>query len=89
MGMMGLTFYLALIFFGGSMGIPMGMPPGPEDPLMANVAPEECAFYASWSGVAKTDPKANPTEKWMSQPVTSKAIVKRHDCRVFSANLQV
>ena len=76
MGMMSLSLYLAFVFFGGSMGIPMGMPPGPEDPMMAKFAPQECSFYASWSGVAKTDPKANPSEKWMAQPVTGKAIPK-------------
>lgn len=74
---MGFSFLLGiLLFVGGALGIPMGMPPGPEDPLMAKVAPENCLVYASWSGVAKLDPDANPTEKWMSQPKTSKLIPK-------------
>ena len=67
------AFFLAL---GGSMGIPMGFPPGPEDPMMARLAPEDCLIYASWSGVAETDGDANPTEKWLSQPKSSKMLGK-------------
>ena len=70
-----LLFGIVLLLCGG-MGLPMGMPPGPEDPMMSKLAPEECLMYASWSGVAKVDPDANPTEKWMSQPKVSKLILK-------------
>jgi hypothetical protein len=70
------AFLTLLLLLGGSMGIPMGLPPGPEDPVMAQVAPDNCVLYASWSGIAKIDPAANPTEKWMGQPSVSKAITK-------------
>jgi len=59
---------LLMLIFGG-MGVPLGMPPGPEDPMMANVAPEECLLYLSWAGVAKPDPKsANQTEQLLAEP---------------------
>ncbi len=59
---------ILLMIFGGSLGLPVGMPPGPEDPMMFKVAPENCVCYATWTGMAKLDPKANPTEAWMGQP---------------------
>ncbi len=69
---MGVGFFELLILlgfvFGGGFALPMGMPPGPEDPLMFQVAPEECAFYATWTGVAALDKNANPTEAWIAQP---------------------
>ncbi len=69
---MGMSFgYLFVILFAfgsGNMGIPMGMAPGPEDPIMAKIAPDDCVAYASWSGFVDVDAKANPTEAWMSQP---------------------
>lgn len=33
-------------------GLPLGVPPQPEDPLMARMAPPECCVYFSWSGAA-------------------------------------
>jgi len=50
-------------------GLPVGIPPGPEDPLLAKVAPEECVFYASWSGTAAPDPaSANRVERLAAEP---------------------
>src|SRR5689334_13706352 len=47
-----------------AFGLPLGLPPGPEDPLMARVAPPDCAFYVSWSATAAPQPgSANPLEK--------------------------
>ncbi|MFK7765969.1 MAG: hypothetical protein AB8B55_01920 [Mariniblastus sp.] len=70
--MIGIGFFEFLIpillMFGGNLGIPMGMSPGPEDPMMSRVAPDDIYGYASWSGVAEVDAKSNPTEKWMAQP---------------------
>ena len=70
MGMSFFGFLLVILFaFGfGNMGIPMGMAPGPEDPMMSKIAPDDCVAYASWSGFVDVDAKANPTEAWMSQP---------------------
>jgi type II secretory pathway pseudopilin PulG len=60
--------FLFLFGFGG-LGLPLGMPPAPEDPLLANVAPEECLFYASWAGMAAPNPQSsNPTERLLAEP---------------------
>lgn len=78
---MGTSFFeliiAALLLLGGSMGIPMGVPPGESDPVMYQVAPEkDCVLYASWVGVGKVDPNANQTEKWISQPAVLNAVFK-------------
>ena len=64
------------LIFGSGIGLPMGMPPGPEDPMMFRVAPENCIFYATWTGVGEIDGAANPTEAWMSQPEIQKMVLK-------------
>ena len=61
-------FLMVGIFFGGSFGLPMGVAPGPEDPMMFKIAPDNCVFYASWTGIGKLDMNSNPTEAWMAQP---------------------
>ena len=53
-------------FFGG-IGVPMGIVPGEEDPYLSQIAPEDCYFYASWSGTVPADPEKNVTEKWIAQ----------------------
>jgi len=50
-------------------GVPLGLPPGPEDAVMAQMAPEECLFYATWSPRGAADPKSNnETEKLLAEP---------------------
>jgi hypothetical protein len=50
-------------------GVPLGLPPLPEDPALARVAPEQCVWYFSWSGVAEPDPKSkNQTEQLIAEP---------------------
>ena len=49
---------------GSSFGLPVGVPPGPEDPAMAKIAPQECILYASWSPTVAADAQSNATEKW-------------------------
>jgi hypothetical protein len=61
-------FILLGIFFGGSFGLPMGVAPGPEDPMMFKIAPANCVLYASWTGIGELDKDANPTEAWMARP---------------------
>jgi hypothetical protein len=57
-----------LMFFAGK-GVPLGMPPGPEDPVVSRVAPEHCLYYMSWAGAADPDPKSrNQTEQLMAEP---------------------
>jgi hypothetical protein len=53
----------------GGMGLPLGVPPGPEDPMLGRVAPEQCLFYLSWAGTASPDPKSpNQTEQLLAEP---------------------
>ena len=60
---------LALLFLTGGVGLPLGLPPGPEDPAVAAAAPEECLFYLSWAGTAKPDPKSvNQVEQLIAEP---------------------
>ena len=30
------------------LGVPMGIPPGPEDPALTQIVPERCLFYYNW-----------------------------------------
>lgn len=62
--------------FGGSFGMPMGMPPAPEDPLMFRIAPEKCLAYVTWTGVSKIDANANPTEAYIAKPEIQKMVAK-------------
>ena len=49
--------------------LPLGLPPGPEDPVVANVAPQECLFYLGWASMAKPDPKSpNQLEQLFAEP---------------------
>jgi hypothetical protein len=60
----------SLMFSGGLVtGLPMGMPPAEEDPVMARVAPDECLVYVSWSASATPDPTSkNRTEQLLADP---------------------
>ncbi len=59
---------LALFGIGGS-GLPVGIPPAAEDPLLAKIAPDDCSFYLSWAGMAKPDPASgNHTERLLAEP---------------------
>jgi hypothetical protein len=61
--------FLFLTIFGGGWTVPLGLPPGPEEPAAARVAPEKCLFYASWAGMAAADPKSkNQTEQLLAEP---------------------
>jgi len=59
---------IVLLGLGGG-GIPLGVPPAEEVPLMANVAPEECLFYITWAGMAEPDPDSpNRVEQLVAEP---------------------
>lgn len=50
-------------------GLPLGMPPAEENPVMAKIAPEECIAYLSWAGSAAPDPEStNRTESLLAEP---------------------
>lgn len=60
---------LFLLLFGGGLGLPVGMPPLPPDPVMQSAAPEECLYYMAWNGTAEPDPSsANQTEQLLAEP---------------------
>jgi hypothetical protein len=60
---------LAMLLMGGGTGLPMSVPPLPEEPLPARIAPEQCLFYMSFSGTAQPDPKSrNQTEQLLAEP---------------------
>jgi hypothetical protein len=53
----------------GGFGVPLGVPPLPETPLLYNIAPEECLVYMSSSGAAAPDAKSpNQTEQLLAEP---------------------
>ncbi len=64
----GVFLVLSMFFSGGGVGLPLGIPPAPEDPAMARVAPRECLFYATWSGLSVPDPQSrNQTEQLLAE----------------------
>ena len=68
MGMLSAVAMLVALS-GGQIGLPLGLPPLAEDPVLANITPEECLVYFSWSGVAEPDPKSkNQTEQLLAEP---------------------
>lgn len=66
---LGIWELLIVALFGiGGTGLPLGIPPAPEDPLLAKVAPEDCTLYLSWAGMAKPDPASkNHTEQLLAE----------------------
>ena len=70
--MMSVVGVFPLIMFfglGGGLGLPLGLPPLAEDPLLARVAPADCLFYTTWAGTATPDPKStNQTEQLLAEP---------------------
>lgn len=60
---------MVLLMLLGGFGLPLGVPPEPENPAMAYVAPEKCVLYASWAAMAAADPKStNQTEQLLAEP---------------------
>lgn len=73
----GFVELLMISMMGGGLGVPMGVPPAPEDPLMARIAPDECLFYTTWSGMAKPDPKSeNHTEQLLAEEEIQEVVAK-------------
>jgi hypothetical protein len=51
----------------GGAGLPVGLPPTAEDPLMTKAAPEQCLYYMTWAGTAKPDAAStNKTEQLLA-----------------------
>jgi hypothetical protein len=61
----------------GGMGLPLGIPPTPEDPVLSRVAPQDCLAYVSWSGMAKPSAESpNQTEQLLAEPEVVQMVVK-------------
>jgi hypothetical protein len=61
--------WIWLLLMGGAGAIPLGGAPLPLDPVLSNVAPEQCLWYASYSGQSDADPNsANQTEQLFAEP---------------------
>ena len=61
--------------------LPVGLPPGPEDPVVANVAPEECLYYMGWASMAKPDPKStNRLEQLFAEPEIQQIVATAQRC---------
>lgn len=68
MGFYGSAIFAWLFVIGG-VGVPVGVPPLPEDPATTNIAPEKCLVYVSSAGTAVADPtSANQTEQLFAEP---------------------
>lgn len=66
MGAFSLLHYMLFVLFG--FGLPVGMPPLPEDPVVTNVAPEDCWAYLSSAGMATPNAKSeNQTEQLLAE----------------------
>src|SRR5437867_523594 len=50
--------WLFLLSLGSGMGVPLGIPPGPDDPVISRVAPEDCAFYTTWAASATANARS-------------------------------
>jgi len=65
----GVMELLIVMVLGGGVGIPFGIPPGPEDPMLARIAPEKCIYYTTWAGMATADAdSSNETEQLLAEP---------------------
>jgi hypothetical protein len=69
--MVGMSFIelLIIVVMGGSpLGLPLSLPPLPEDPALSQVAPQECLWYLAWFGCAKPDASSkNHTEQLLAE----------------------
>ena len=60
---------IALAADPGLKGLPLGVPPAPDDAVIAHVAPPQCLFYVNWAGTASPSASsASETEKLLAEP---------------------
>lgn len=61
--------WLFFLTLGSGMGAPLGIPPGPDDPVISRVAPENCVFYTTWAAAATPNPHSqNQAERMLAEP---------------------
>ena len=57
----------------GGFGLSVGVPPLPDTPTLAKIAPEQCLFYVASAGTATPDPKSpNQAEQLLAEPEVQK-----------------
>ena len=60
---------MALAADPAAQGLPFGIPPAPEDAVIARVAPPQCLLYVNWAGTAAPNASsASETEKLLAEP---------------------
>ena len=60
---------IALAADPGPKGLPFGVPPAPDDAVIARVAPPQCLFYVNWAGTASPSASSSSeTEKLLAEP---------------------
>ena len=58
-----------------SLGFPLGLPPAPEEPALAAVAPPDCLAYVALAGSGTPDAKStNRTEQLLAEPEVRKLL---------------
>lgn len=83
----GVASWLSMLVLVGSgfLGLPVSMPPLPEDPVMAKIAPAECLAYFTWAGLAKPDPDSkNHTEQLLAEEQVQR-LYKTIDAQIVAA----
>ena len=59
---------MLMLFSGSPLNLPLSLPPLPPDPLISNVAPEQCLWYMSLAGVDKANPGSkNKVEQLLAE----------------------
>ena len=59
---------MLLLFSGSPLSWPLSLPPLPADPLISNVAPEQCLWYMSLAGVDRANPASkNQVEQLLAE----------------------
>ncbi len=67
-GFGGAELMILAAFYAG-IGLPLGVPPAEQDPLMLRAAPEKCLYYTTWAGMAKPQADTgNATESLLAEP---------------------
>jgi hypothetical protein len=60
---------LTMLLLSAGAGLPLGLPPLPEDPMLARSAPADCIAYMSLSGTGTPDANSkNQTEQFLAEP---------------------
>jgi hypothetical protein len=65
----------------GGMGLPFGIPPATEDPVIARVAPEKCLLYINWAGTASPDGSSlSQAEQLLAEPEVQQFLAAVGNC---------